>query len=188
MHARLLYWLNLSISLSVIYFLFLIEQWGKNPLPITEFLLAQETADAEALWWYVDSGISRYWNILTVPLMTSTLVLHDETDDFFETLGFLFFGLVAYGFLYLANTEIYSLSFLMLLGLIIGLKLSARNALRIGYTILIFCGCYTWLFPVYSSGLLMYAVFAALFSALIVSCLIIRMVSKKLRIFEQSAT
>lgn len=188
MHSRLLYWFELSVALSATYLLFLVHEWGTSPLPITEFLLAQETDETKALWWYIDSGISRYWNILTVPLMVSTLVLHDETDDFYETLGFVFFGLVAYGFLYLASTEVYSLYFLILIGLTIGLTLSAKSALRVGYTTLVVCGCYTWLFPVYSSGLLMYAFFAILFSALIVSCLIARVFFKKLQISATKAT
>lgn len=188
MHARLLYWFELSVSLCAVYLIFLMDEWGTNPLPITEFLLAQQTIETEAVWWYVDSGVSRYWNLLTVPLLVSTFILHDETDDFYETLGFVFFGLLAYGFLYLDSTKVYSLCFLIVLGIATGFKLSAKSALRIGYTILVFCACYTWLFPVYSIGLLMYALFAVLFSILVVACLIIRMMSKKLRISEQSTT
>lgn len=188
MHARLLYWLNISAGVTAMYFLVLIEHWGKNPLPITEFLLTQKTEDAKAVWWFVDSGVSRYWNLLTIPFLASTLVLHDETDDFFETVGFVFFGLVAYGFLYLDSTEAFSFYFLILLALTTGCVLSVKNALRISYTILVVCGSYTWLFPAYSSGLFVFAFFALLFSALVLTCLVVRILCKKFQIFPTKTT
>lgn len=188
MHERLLYWFELSIALCAVYFLFLANQWGLKPLPITELLLEKETSSTKAVWLYVDSGISRYWNLLTVPLVLSAVVLFDETDDFYETFGFIFFGLVAYGFWYFAGTEILSLCFLLLLGLTIALKLQTNKAIRISYTILIVCAVYTWLFPSYSIGLFMYATFTLVFTLLIAASLITRIWLKKLQLIDTKTT
>ena len=188
MRDRLLYWAELSVALSATYFLFLVHEWGVNPLPIEKVLLFRETLSSEEIWFTLGTPLSRYWNILAAPLIALLVILHDEKDDVLQTLGFTFFGLLAYGFLFFSNGELYSFYFLILVAGAIGYKVKIKDAVRITYATLALCGVYTWLFPQHSIGLFMYAAYALVFSALIATCLVTRLVFRKLHIFPPKTT
>ncbi len=188
MRDRLLYWLELSVALGATYYLFLVQEWGMTPEPIEKLLLFRETQTSQEVWHTLSSPLSRFWNLLAAPLVAGLIILHDEKNDVLQTIGFVFFGLLAYAFLFFSDGQGYGFYFLILLTVTIGYKVKVKDALRIAYATLILCGLYTWLFPSYSVGLFMYAAFALVFSVLIAACLIIRLVFRKLQIFTHKTT
>ncbi len=188
MFARLLYWFELSIAFIGFGYLFLAEEWGRGLEPITQLLLFNKTPQDEALWMPLEPGISRLWDLMVAPLLALTIILHDEKDDFIGTLGFVCFGLLAYVFIYIRPDLMYGFYFLMLVAVAIGTKATPLGALRIGYTTLALTFSYTWLFPNFSIGLVMFGGFTIMFVILIVGCQVFRLVFNKLQISAPRAT
>ncbi len=188
MFTRLLYWLGLSITFVFVGYLVLAEGWGDNPAPITKLLLFSQTPNQGEVWLQLGFSIPRFWDLAVAPLIALTLVLHDEKDDFFGTLGFVLFGILAYAFIYLQPGLPYGLWFLILVALAIGMKTTLFVALRVCYTTLVLTFAHTWLFPDYSIGLMMYGAYACVFSGLIFVCQSLRFVFKGLGKFFTART
>lgn len=188
MFARLLYWFELSIAFVAVGYLFLAQAWGISPEPVTKVLLLNKTPDNDAVWFQLNSGISRFWDLLAAPFLAFTVILHDEKDDFLGTLGFVCFGLLAYVFIFIGPDQPYGFYFLILLSSVVGIKTTPVNALRIGYGTLIVTGVHTWLFPDYSIGLFMYGAYACAFLGLVLLFQFARFVFRKLEISTPRTT